>query len=317
VKGRAWFSRAGLSLAALSAVVGATLLSAPAASAHGASTDGPRTWYVHVGLESRNHAIQGMVFSPSELWINAGDTVVWQADSAEIHTVTFTTDGAPPPQPFTESPQQVLPSGGSTYVAGQFFNSGVLSTMAGDNGQPPFLDYSLRFTQNSDITYYCWVHPMMAAHLHVRDAGTPYPHTQRWYDTQAAIERGAILARGAQLRAQAESMATSHQVVAGIGDDTVDVMRFIRSTVTIKVGESVTFTNWSFAPHTVTFGPEVVPPPVPIGDPSHYDGSYPLSSGFFMYGQSYTVTFTKAGDYSYICALHDMMGMVGTVHVVE
>lgn len=312
---RAWFSRAGLSLAALSAVIGATLLSAPAASAHGASADGPRTWYVHVGLESSNHAIQGMVFSPSELWINAGDTVVWQASSAEIHTVTFTTDGAPPPQPFTESPEQVTPAGGSTYQAGQFFNSGILSTMQ-DEGLPSFLSYSLHFTQTGDANYYCWVHPMMAGHLHVRDAGTAYPHTQQWYDTQTAILRANILADGGMLRQQAASMATNHEVVVGIGDGTVDVMRFIRSTVTIKVGESVTFTNWSFGPHTVTFGPEVVPPPVPIGDPTHYDGSYPLSSGFLMYHGSFTVTFTKAGDYSYICALHDMMGMVGTVHVV-
>jgi plastocyanin len=32
-------------------------------------------------------------------------------------------------------------------------------------------------------------------------------------------------------------------------------------------------------------------------------------------GSHYTVTFTKAGEFDYICALHDFMGMVGTVEV--
>jgi plastocyanin len=32
-------------------------------------------------------------------------------------------------------------------------------------------------------------------------------------------------------------------------------------------------------------------------------------------GQTFTVTFKKAGTFPYICALHDEMGMVGTVKV--
>jgi plastocyanin len=32
---------------------------------------------------------------------------------------------------------------------------------------------------------------------------------------------------------------------------------------------------------------------------------------------TFTVTFNKAGEYDYICALHDYMGMKGTVVVEE
>jgi plastocyanin len=34
-------------------------------------------------------------------------------------------------------------------------------------------------------------------------------------------------------------------------------------------------------------------------------------------GTKFTVTFTKAGEFDYICALHDFMGMKGTVEVRE
>ena len=149
----------------------------------------------------------------------------------------------------------------------------------------------------------------------MQEEGTPYPHTQQWYDRQTARLRLSQIAVGIHLYDVAEDRATNHSVAVGIGNDMVDVMRFIRTSVTIHVGESVTFTNLSFGPHTVGFGPEIAPPPVPYGDPTHFDGSYPLSSGFLLNEQTFTVTFTKAGTYNYFCALHDYMGMLGVVNV--
>ena len=52
----------------------------------------------------------------------------------------------------------------------------------------------------------------------------------------------------------------------------------------------------------------------PLGDPRHFSGG-DLNSGLMTPHSSYTVTFTKAGEFDYICALHDYMGMVGTVVV--
>ncbi|HEU4762569.1 MAG TPA: plastocyanin/azurin family copper-binding protein, partial [Gemmatimonadales bacterium] len=94
------------------------------------------------------------------------------------------------------------------------------------------------------------------------------------------------------------------------------VMRFIRPSVTVHVGESVTFVNNGMAaPHTVTFGTEPANPFASTGDPTSFAGG-DLSSGIQLPGQSFTVTFTAAGRFDYYCALHDYMGMVGTV-VVE
>ena len=86
-----------------------------------------------------------------------------------------------------------------------------------------------------------------------------------------------------------------------------------------------------FTPHTVTFGleppgglPGLVPPAnrsFPFSAPTPFAGSFNLNSGFllsiFPWGNTFSVTFTAPGTYHYICGLHDMMGMKGTVTVVS
>lgn len=57
----------------------------------------------------------------------------------------------------------------------------------------------------------------------------------------------------------------------------------------------------------------------PSGDPTGWDGSSFLNSGFLqpMPGQptpTFTVHFNTPGSYDYVCLLHD--GMLGTVVVV-
>src|SRR5690349_12559571 len=74
-------------------VVGALALgvSAPSRSAHAAAAH--QTWHVTVGAQSANGAISGMIFTPSDIFVHRGDTVVWTVGSGEIHTVAF---GNPP-----------------------------------------------------------------------------------------------------------------------------------------------------------------------------------------------------------------------------
>jgi len=67
-------------------------------------------------------------------------------------------------------------------------------------------------------------------------------------------------------------------------------------------------------PHTVTFGPEKPNISAPYGDPRHFRGQQ-LNSGILLPGSSFTVTFTRAGTHHYLCALHDYLGMSGTVTV--
>src|SRR5881392_352651 len=66
----------------LAAIVGIPLAPAyPAAAA--------TTWQDTVGAQTSDKAIQALAFLPTELWINAGDTVRWAFPTGEIHTLTL------------------------------------------------------------------------------------------------------------------------------------------------------------------------------------------------------------------------------------
>jgi LPXTG-motif cell wall-anchored protein len=75
--------------------------------------------------------------------------------------------------------------------------------------------------------------------------------------------------------------------------------RFSPQTLTINVGDSVTWTNNSSSgtPHTSTAN----------------DGAW--DSGTLNPGQSFTHTFTTAGTFAYHCTFHVSLGMVGTIIV--
>ena len=70
--------------------------------------------------------------------------------------------------------------------------------------------------------------------------------------------------------------------------------------LTINVGDTVTFVNNELPPHNVMFAdnPE-------------------LSHGDLMFtgGESFDVTFEKAGDYNFQCDPHAGAGMKGVIHV--
>ncbi len=73
---------------------------------------------------------------------------------------------------------------------------------------------------------------------------------------------------------------------------------YIPSTLTVKVGTKVTWTNNDSAPHTVTS-----------------DTNALLNSSTLNSGQSYSYTFTTAGTTNYHCSIHPMM--TGSVVVVQ
>jgi len=276
------------------------------------------SWTVQVGNESRNQAIQGMSFLPKNIWINRGDTIKWEANGAEIHTVTFLAAGQTleSTQPFNPgNPQELLRQGGRWYDGHSYYNSGVMSNVS-DSGFPAVMDYRLHFPKTGNFTYYCLVHGMvMKGTVHVRHEGTPYPYKQWQYDRYSAKQARAILRDGYHLWHETAKHATNHRVFEGNDDGTAMVMRFIHHTVYVHVGQSVNFKNVGMgAPHTVTFGPEKADIFAPYGDPTNFSGGQ-LNSGIQEPGAHFRVTFTKAGTYDYICGLHDFMGMVGKVVV--
>ena len=108
------------------------------------------------------------------------------------------------------------------------------------------------------------------------------------------------------------------QAGASANSEALQALAFYPSTITIDAGDSITWKYPAGEPHTVTFlGPRTAPPPpndpsvaAPAGG-SSYDGSVYTSSGFVLGGASYTLTFPKAGTYTYYCLIHgEMVGKV-------
>jgi plastocyanin len=148
-----------------------------------------------------------------------------------------------------------------------------------------------------------------------------------------------------------DERASGNAVTAGIaeivsttggGVDTSAVMRFLRDKTVVRVGETVEWTNLGpVVPHTVTFGVEPANPmpPTPVLVTTDSDGARhatigsptdSVNSGFLVAAPQervglpqspqavtrFRVTFTAPGTFNYICALHDDLGMKGTVKVV-
>lgn len=79
------------------------------------------------------------------------------------------------------------------------------------------------------------------------------------------------------------------------GDHTIQIVDFAFSpaTLTIQVGDTVTWTNADAVVHTATAG------------------SGAFDSGDLAQGESYSVTFTAPGTYDYLCTPHpDMTGRI-------
>lgn len=304
-------------LAAAAALATSVAVAGPA----GASNSGTHSWTVQVGSESWDQAIQGMAFLPSDITVNAGDTINWEANGAEIHTVSFLAQGQSL-QPFNPfDPKQLGPVGTDSYDGTSYYNSGLMSNVEVP-GFKVVKSYSLTFPKEGDFTYYCLVHGMaMKGTVHVQEEGSDYPYSQRDYDRSSQKQERSILRDGYKLADSLADQADDHLVLAGGDDGVAMVMRFVQPDVTVHVGDKVVFSNTGMdAPHTVTFGTEPANVFAPSGDPTHFSGG-DLSSGIIPANagpaSSFEVTFTKAGTFKYICALHDYMGMVGEVTVVD
>jgi len=310
-----------LFIAALMALAMPLALSGPASAntqEQPAHSHAPHTWTVQVGEETPNQAVQGMAFLPSNVYVDAGDTVAWTAKSGEIHTVTFLAAGQSlaSTQPFDPSnPAELFRVGGNTYNGHSYYSSGVLANVT-NSGLPSLTSYSLVFPKAGTYTYYCLVHgAMMKGTVHVARAGTPYPYTQKQYNQRVEAKKLAILRDGLKLWHETAELANKHHVYVGADDGTAMIMRFIQPTVRVHVGEKVTFIPNDMAePHTVTFGAEPANIAMPVGNPATFAGGQ-LNSGVLMPGSSFTVTFTKAGTFTYLCAIHDFLGMTGKVVV--
>lgn len=90
-------------------------------------------------------------------------------------------------------------------------------------------------------------------------------------------------------------------------------LTFSPATVTISVGESVTWKNVSDGiPHTATCDASKAADPANIQLPA---GADPWDSGSMSPGDEFTHTFDVPGRYDYVCLPHETLDMLGTVIV--
>jgi plastocyanin len=328
------------------AILASAMLALAPAMPPVAAAAGPADWQAGVGIDTADHAIQGNGFFPGDISIHVGDSITWTVHSGEVHTVAFEY-GPPPPDPVPALLGffiVALPTGGPTFDGSGWFNSGLLSTVPSVS---PVSSYHLTFTRAGDFQFHCLVHREMVGTVHVRPGNAVLPHDQAFYNRQAIPDQLRLLAKGLQTAAAGLTAAlTGGNSAVTLGDgqiypaaaDSVAVLRFLPDKRVVHVGDTVTWTNRDpFTPHTVTLGAEPVsplPPPFNALEPSGTDAAghatvtganANVNSGFLSNGQPFTqlglgntfkVTFKNAGTYNYRCAIHDDLGMTGTIVVL-
>jgi len=314
-------------------------------------------WHAFAGVQSMDKGRQVLAFLPNELWVHVGDSITWQFFTDEIHTVSFLTPGQIRPTYVIGCPGTGTTPDESSFAGAACVNSGTLVT-----GQ----SYTVSFPVAGNYRLVCLVHANMTGTIHVLNPSEILPHDQAYYDGEAKREARQLLADGARLQERGitaamrgsddddthhhESRGSTEAVSAGIsevvsttggGSHSVTVMRFMRETAVVHVGDTVEWTNFGpVVQHTVTFGTEPADPAPPSGgvtvDPDGARHAFINSpndnvhSGYLTPERQerpglaqqpsaqirFRTTFTQPGTYKYICTLHDELGMVGQVIVL-
>jgi plastocyanin len=327
--------------ALLLGVVGGVLLPHIAV---GAQDMEPQTFYVLAGdTGAYNTAV--LAFGPQSLQVHRGDTVTWLIDS--FHNIHFETtlselviapevDGQPLPQ---FNPAIAFP----TIENGGVFTGGDANSGVGLDPANPMLTFSLVMDVEPGVYgYMCDIHPGMVGNITVVDDATPIPSPDEAMTigaAQLAITSGLGLQAAMEASMQPPVVGDDGAlaVSAGVQSGTAAVLAFFPATAVIEAGETVTWTipENSMEPHTVTSpalppgsefniipqeaGPPILAlseaafPSLENGASVGADGAF--NTGFMFPGQSFTLTFTEPGVYSYVCFIH--AGMQGTVVVTE
>ena len=308
-------------------------------------------WSAWVGAQTADHGSQALAFLPNEFWIHAGDSIRFMFMTNELHTVSFLKAGQTRPAAFSSvgiNGNVFVGCPGTTPDASSFDNSACLTSAPSTIGQT----YTVNFPSANNFKLVCLVHSRMTGAIHVLPLAETLPYDQAHYDEQAHRDGDKVLFDAYDLqgrRGEENERTSTHRVTAGMsailanggGSKTVAVMRFLGATTVVHVGDTVEWTNLSTPVfHTVTFGTEPANdmPPTPGVVTMDSDGvrhaviSLPnasVNSGFIgapnqeTVGQPqaaldmtrFRVTFTGTGTFNYICALHDDIGMTGTVIV--
>jgi plastocyanin len=318
-----------------------------------ASVSGPQQYTVAVdgpsvlGAENLAYA----TYFPNRLAVRPGDSVLFDNRSSnDVHTVTLGVKSDRSDQPFellksgqanpavfapcytTEAARPDIscppPTSGAPEYTGQgFWNSGVIlpTSLPPEAGSKTATVKLAAEIPPAAYTITCLLHPYMEATLDVV-ASDEARRSPAEVAAAGDAELAAAKTHAATVPVPAPPAATNGaSVVAGWSDEQVAVNRFHPETVSVKAGQTVAWRGVStWMPHTVSFqapfrGPAEPDALLPTGTKSggRFDGGV-SHSGIFGPPPNYpfetfSLTFTKAGQYPYLCLLHP--GMAGTVRV--
>jgi plastocyanin len=219
-----------------------------------------------------DRGVEVNTFFPSELHIHVGDTVTWQANTMEIHTVSFLAGQplpdliipAPPGQisplmlnPLAAFPQ--VPQGG-LYDGSTYVNSAIMSTNPGQ-----VTSFSLTFTKAGAFSYVCIVHGMsMSGTVTVEEPDVVIPspsdvlgQIKQLITDERALIPGAIQSARAQMQRPTlnQDGSLTFHVMVGFSVGVIDIHQFFPKNIRVAPGDSVEFklSRENMAPHTVTF----------------------------------------------------------------
>jgi len=241
-----------------------------------------QTFTVLVGAEDTDVGATVAAFFPDSLRIHVGDTVHWQRNTNELHTVTFLVDmplpdfsvPAPPglPSPRMRNPLTAFPVApeDGRYDGTTFGNSGIF-------GPDPEIfqgveSFDLTFTRRGTFPYVCVVHGVrMTGQIIVVDDDRDVP-SPREVARQAQRSIAAALAEIPAAIAAAEAEvppptpnpdgSTTYYVLLGYSVGQLDVLHFFPEELDVQPGDTV---KWVYGmehdpPHTITFLNGAEPP---------------------------------------------------------
>ena len=306
-------------------------------------------WHATVGAQSKNKGHQALAFLPNEIWIHAGDSITWRFDADDVHTVTFLNDSDKRPD-FLVGPPNGFSTGsasfdGSTSISTPILVNGATFTVA----FPKTGNFKLVCLVHERMTGAVHVLESNAQLPHDQDFYDRQAADQRrdlLSDRDGHLEEACR--QHGDLEGEHHHPIDAHLVTVGVGEisataggsQTLSVVRFIDDKIYIRAGQTVEWNNHDpVTPHTVTFGAEPANP-VPPSSNITVDAEGALHGTISSNADSvhsglieappqerlglmqsplgvtrFRVTFTNAGTFPYICALHDNLGMKGTVFV--
>ncbi|GAC1420092.1 MAG: hypothetical protein NVSMB62_13690 [Acidobacteriaceae bacterium] len=309
-----------------------------------------QTWRALLGAQNKDMGKQAIAFLPNELWIHSGDSIIWTSGSGDIHSVSFFVAGQKY-QNFRAGCPGYTPSG-SSFDGTKCVSAPPLVTGQNYTVRFPVVgNFKLICLVHPHMTGVIHVLPTAAPLPHNQMFYDELAEKQAHSilsDTDSQ-KHHMEMAEGDSDDMFSTRVLRGKSVIAGIGEigstaagfQSLSIVRFIKGNIEVRVGDTVEFTNLDPAlPHTVTFGKEPGNPFPPTANVTlQADGSLhatinstsdSVHSGFLGAAPEdqvgvpqappattvFRVTFTHAGTYNYICALHDNLGMVGKVVVL-